>query len=179
MCRVRSACCHGFGLCRFGSSLAWCVPVPRFRWLVCGSSLAGCPPVPREGFDLDLDLDCDFGFVWPSAPFLISASGSPWGGGEIRNGADGSARRADAGRRGCGADFGMHSGRTRCRGPVRALCGVSRCPQGHRSERMSARRTLHGCACAGAAARGCDALKWTHPDGLKRPRPNRAGLMSA
>ena len=79
------------------------LPVPRFRWLVCGSSLAGRLPVPLEGFDFDfdLDLDVDFGFDLPSAPFLISPSGC---GGEIRNGADGSARRADAGRRGCGPD---------------------------------------------------------------------------
>jgi len=33
------------------------------------------------------------------------------------------ARRADAGRRGCGAVFGAHSTRTPCHGPVRALCG--------------------------------------------------------
>ena len=56
-CAGASRLCHGFGLRWFGSSLAWCVPVPRFRWLVCGSSLAGCLPVPREGFDFDLDLD--------------------------------------------------------------------------------------------------------------------------
>src|SRR5713101_8660696 len=62
-------------------------------------------------------------FDLPSAPFLTSSSGSPWGGGEVRNGADGSARRADAGRRGRGAVFGAHSTRTPCHGPVRALCG--------------------------------------------------------
>jgi hypothetical protein len=65
----------------------------------------------------------DLVFDLPSAPLLTSASGSPWGGGEVRNGADGSARRADAGRRGYEADFGAHSGRMPCRGPVRALCG--------------------------------------------------------
>src|ERR1022692_2435778 len=58
-------------------------------------------------------------FVLPSAPFLISPSGC---GGEIRNGADGSARRADAGGKGCGADFGAHSGRTACYGVVRGVC---------------------------------------------------------
>jgi hypothetical protein len=95
-----SCLCDGFGLRRFGSSPAGCLPVPRFRWLVFGSSLAGCLPVAPEGFDFDPDFDFDFDL--PSAPFLTSPSGSPWGGGEVRNGADGSARRADAGRRGAG-----------------------------------------------------------------------------
>src|ERR1022692_2698648 len=86
------------------------LPVPRFRWLVCGSSLSGRLPVPRGGFDLDVDfdLDLDFGFDLPSAPLLISPSGC---GGEIRSGADGSARRADAGRRGGGAGSGGDTGR--------------------------------------------------------------------
>ena len=100
------------------------LPVPRFRWLVCGSSLAGRLPVPQEGFDfdfdLDLDLDFDFGFDLPSAPFLISPSGC---GGEIRNGADGSARRADAGRGGADRMVRAHSGRTACHGGMRLLCG--------------------------------------------------------
>jgi hypothetical protein len=56
-CAGASCLCHGFGLRWLDSSLAWCVPVPRFRWLVCGSSPAGCLPVPREGFDFDLYLD--------------------------------------------------------------------------------------------------------------------------
>src|ERR1019366_4491018 len=59
-------------------------------------------------------------YVLPSAPLLISPSGC---GGEIRNGADGSARRADAGREGGGQKLGAHSGGTPCRGPVRELCG--------------------------------------------------------
>jgi hypothetical protein len=112
-----SCLCDGFGLRRFGSSPAGCLPVPRFRWLVFGSSLAGCLPVPPEGFDLDLDLDLDFDL--PSAPFLTSPSGSPWGGGEVRNGADGSARRADAGRRGPG-DCGSRTAPAR---RVAGLCG--------------------------------------------------------
>jgi hypothetical protein len=70
-----------------------------------------------------LDVDFDLGFYLPSAPLLISASGSPWGGGEIRSGADGSARRADAGWRGAGRMVEAHSGRTACRGGVRVLCG--------------------------------------------------------
>ena len=121
-CAGASRLCHGFGLRWFGSSLAWCVPVPRFRWLVCGSSLAGCLPVAREGFDFDLDLDfeLDLDFDLPSAPLLISPSGC---GGEIRSGADGSARRVDAGRRGAERIAGPHSTRTLCRGSVQALCG--------------------------------------------------------
>jgi hypothetical protein len=59
-------------------------------------------------------------YVLPSAPLLISPSGC---GGEIRNGADGSARRADAGGRGAGRVLGAHSGRTARRGRVRVLCG--------------------------------------------------------
>ena len=92
-----SRLCHGFGLRWFGSSLAWCVPVPRFRWLVCGSSLAGCLPVPREGFDFDFDLDFDFGFDLPAGPMLAEG--------------------------GAGRSWGPHSGGTACRGAVRVLCG--------------------------------------------------------
>ncbi len=95
-------------------------------------------------------------FDLPSAPFLTSSSGSPWGGGEVRNGADGSARRADAGRRGCRADFGAHSTRTPCHGPVRGLCG--------------------GCAGfpvpAGTESAGCCAVRYL-PSAVSRPRSMR------
>ena len=82
-----SCLCDGFGLRRFGSSPAGCLPVPRFRWLVFGSSLAGCLPVAPEGFDFDPDFDFDFDL--PSAPFLISP---PQLEGEIRSGADGKTK---------------------------------------------------------------------------------------
>src|SRR5713101_2376617 len=97
-------------------------------------------------------------FDLPSAPFLTSSSGSPWGGGEVRNGADGSARRADAGGRGCRAIRGAHSARTPCRGPVRVLCGgCAGFPGALRApvKRMSARQGAAGCAVATGGGARC------------------------
>src|ERR1039457_2420370 len=85
-------------------------------------------------------------YVLPSAPLLISPS---WCGGEIRNGADGSARRADAGREGCGQKLGAHSGGTPCRGPVRGLGGGGEklgAPGGGTPCRGPVRELCGGCA---------------------------------
>jgi hypothetical protein len=81
-----SCLCDGFGLRWFGSSLAWCVPVPRFRWLVCGSSLAGCLPVPREGFDFDLDLDFGLQTARPAGPMLAAGVWAEVGGAQWPHG---------------------------------------------------------------------------------------------
>jgi hypothetical protein len=58
-------------------------------------------------------------FDLPSAPFLISAWGSPWGGGEIRNGADGAPQGLWPGRGGGAAVVG----RTVAARRVAGLCG--------------------------------------------------------
>jgi hypothetical protein len=117
--RQPGSCGHLRWLCPAQRGLGW---ARRGNEWGCGVNVRGIPGIVGKGSlwfpPLGSETRCLY--VLPSAPLLISPSGC---GGEIRSGADGSARRADAGGRGAGRVVGAHSGRTACRGLVRVLCG--------------------------------------------------------